>query len=36
LVNRNYTDKNGIKRYITEIVVDEVMLFGSGVRNEVD
>ena len=36
LVNRNYTDKNGIKRYITEIVVDEVMLFGSSVRNEVD
>jgi single-strand DNA-binding protein len=36
LVNRNYTDKSGIKRFITEIVVDEVMLFGAGTRNDVD
>jgi single-strand DNA-binding protein len=29
LVNRNYTDKNGEKRYITEILVSEVMMLGS-------
>ena len=26
LINRNYTDKDGVKRYITEIQVNEVVL----------
>ncbi len=29
LVHRNYDDKNGEKKYITEIVVDELMLLGG-------
>jgi single-strand DNA-binding protein len=29
LINRNYTDKEGIKRYVTEIVVSEVLMLGS-------
>jgi single-strand DNA-binding protein len=29
LTSRNYTDKEGVKRYITEIVVNEVMLLGK-------
>jgi|TARA_Y100000592_G_C5222831_1_gene200208 single-strand DNA-binding protein len=29
LSSRNYTDKNGVKKYITEVVVSEVMLMGS-------
>jgi single-strand DNA-binding protein len=29
LVNRNYTDKDGIKRYVTEIQVNEVLLLGD-------
>jgi single-strand DNA-binding protein len=29
LVNRNYTDKEGIKKYITEIHVNELLLVGS-------
>ncbi|RZJ73221.1 single-stranded DNA-binding protein [Flavobacterium sp.] len=29
LVHRNYDDKNGDKKYITEIVVDELMLLGG-------
>lgn len=29
IVSRNFTDKSGTKRYITEIVADEVMLIGS-------
>ena len=29
LVNRNYTDKEGIKKYITEIQVNELLLLGS-------
>lgn len=28
LVNRFYTDKDGIKRYITEVVVSEILLPG--------
>ncbi len=28
LVNRNYTDKEGIKRYTTEILVNEIVLLG--------
>ncbi len=30
LVNRNYTDKEGIKRYVTEVQVAELLLLGSG------
>jgi len=29
LVNKNYTDKEGIKRYSTEIQVNELLLLGS-------
>ncbi|AXY73835.1 single-stranded DNA-binding protein [Paraflavitalea soli] len=29
LVNRSYTDKDGIKRYTTEILVSEVLLLGA-------
>lgn len=29
LINRNYTDKEGIKKYITEIQVNEMLLLGS-------
>ncbi|WP_339758719.1 single-stranded DNA-binding protein [Algoriphagus aquimarinus] len=27
--NRDYTDKDGVKRYITEIVVNEILLMGE-------
>ena len=29
LVNRSYTDKDGIKRYVTEIQVNELLLIGG-------
>ncbi len=29
LVNRNYMDKEGNKRYVTEIQVNELLIFGS-------
>jgi single-strand DNA-binding protein len=29
LVNRNYTDKEGIKRYVTEVQVSELLLLGT-------
>lgn len=29
LVHRSYDDKNGEKRYITEVVVDDVLLLGK-------
>jgi single-strand DNA-binding protein len=29
LVNRNYTDKEGVKRYVTEIHISELLLLGS-------
>ena len=29
LVNRSYTDKEGIKRYITEIQANELLMLGS-------
>lgn len=31
LVNRNYTDKEGNKKYITEIQVNEILMLGSKV-----
>lgn len=29
LINRNYTDKEGIKRYVTEIEVHEILMLDS-------
>ena len=29
LVNRNYDDKDGNKRYVTEIVINEILMLGS-------
>ena len=29
LLNRNYTDKDGVKRYVTEIQVNELVLLGG-------
>lgn len=29
LINRNYTDKEGIKRYVTEVQVNEVLMLGD-------
>ena len=29
LINRNYTDKEGVKRYITEIEVHELLMIGN-------
>lgn len=29
LVSRNYTDKNGTKKYVTEVQVNEILLLGS-------
>ena len=29
LVNRNYTDKEGVKRYVTEIQVNELLMMGG-------
>lgn len=29
LTNRSYDDKNGDKRYITEIVINEILMLGS-------
>lgn len=29
LVNSNYTDKEGVKRYVTEIEVNEVLILGG-------
>jgi single-strand DNA-binding protein len=29
LINRNYTDKEGVKRYITEIEVNEFLMLGG-------
>lgn len=29
LINRNYTDKNGVKKYITEVQVNELLMIGG-------
>ena len=30
LVHRNYTDKNGVKRNVTEVVLNEMLMLGGG------
>ena len=30
LVHRNYTDKNGMKRNVTEVVLNEMLMLGGG------
>jgi single-strand DNA-binding protein len=35
LVNRNYTDKEGNKKYITEIQVNELLMLGKATGNMV-
>lgn len=35
LTTRNYESKEGDKRYITEVVVNEVLLLGSNIENKV-
>jgi single-strand DNA-binding protein len=30
LVHRNYTDKQGVKRYVTEVVLIEMLMLGGG------
>jgi single-strand DNA-binding protein len=32
--NRDYSDKDGVKRYISEIVVNEFLLMGNSERKE--
>jgi single-strand DNA-binding protein len=34
LSNRYYTDKDGVKHYVTEVVVNELMLLGKPVHQE--
>ena len=34
LINRNYTDKEGNKKYVTEVQVNEVLLLGSKAGNK--
>ncbi len=29
LINKNYTDKEGVKKYVTEVQVNEMLLLGS-------
>ncbi len=33
LINRNYTDKDGIKKYVTEVQVNEVLMLGERLLN---
>jgi len=30
LINRSYEDKNGIKRYVTEVLVGDLLMLGGG------
>ena len=30
LVHRSYVDKNGVKRYVTEVVLNELLMLGGG------
>jgi single-strand DNA-binding protein len=34
LTSRNYDDKEGVKRYVTEVVVSEVLLMGNSNNKE--
>jgi single-strand DNA-binding protein len=34
LVHREYTDKNGIRRFITEVVLNELLMLGGGPRHQ--
>ena len=34
LINRSYEDKNGIKRYVTEIIVNELLMLNT--KKELD
>lgn len=34
LVNRQYNDKEGVKRYVTEIVLNDIALLGGGGRHQ--
>ena len=36
LVHRNYTDKNGIKRNVTEVVLNELLMLGSAKPQKVN
>lgn len=36
LVHRSYTDKNGIKRYTSEIVLNELLMLGGAYKAQVD
>lgn len=33
LVHRTYTDKNGIKRYVTEVVLNEMLMLSGGPKS---
>ncbi len=33
LINRNYTDKDGVKKYITEVQVNDLLMLGSPRNN---
>jgi single-strand DNA-binding protein len=33
LTSRSYTDKDGVKRYVTEIVVSEFLMFGKSKKD---
>lgn len=32
LINRSYTDKEGVKKYITEVELNELLLLGEKVK----
>lgn len=34
IANRNYVDKNGIKKYVTEIIVSEILMLGTKEKKE--
>ena len=34
LVHRNYTDKSGVKRYVTEVVLNEMLMLGGGAKSQ--
>ncbi len=36
LINRSYTDKEGVKKYISEVQVNEMLLLGSKVSPKIE